>query len=318
MAELPKYRKYGANFQDVPADAVLRSAEGDHFLAHKQTLALATPFLATFRYDFFDGDKGYKYDGLPVIPFVTESTRTVECILRFCYPQALEIDLSLAEIRNVLAAAKKYDMQGVQSRMERQLLRHIEDRAVDAYAIAMEFRLVDVARKAARSSLSRGMDSWSKDYLTNITGVEHDCLWTYRQNCLVAAGGNSLPDFIKSIMKAVGTSSLYCCTHCGPTPYTIAPTLGSAWFWGSTHSPTPWWLCFFINLREALQCNPSPSAISDMIYSLPADDNCCENCKRKVADSIYWTLEATKTVVERAIACVSTDRSAWSSCRSPH
>lgn len=301
------YRHYGASFLDIPADLVVRSTDGVHFLAHKQILALASPFFATFPYDI-NNDVNQTAGGLPVIPFTNETARTLEHILRLCYPQDLEIDVGLAEIMAVLEAAKKYDMQGVRGRASRQLIRHAKDDAVDTYAVAVVFGLDHVAREAARSSLTREMRAWNKAYLGHINGQQYHALLDYRERCVTAVCTASLANFIEEVVRAVGDSSLYYCPGCQCLPSAHVSKVRVKKFGlpvQETFTPGLWWVKLFTNLRTALQGKPCSSIVRDIFFSLPIHDTRCATCKNKANDALRRTVVGVESLVERRVGTVS-------------
>lgn len=207
------YRDYGVSFYDVPPDVVVRSAEGAYFLAHKQLLALSSPFFATFPYGI-DGQLNEARGDLPVIPFVAESTSTVECILRLCYPHAPQVQLSLMEMRNVWEASLKYDIAGVKTWIERELRKHSKEEALNVYALAISFKLHDVAKEAARDYLTRERRAWSNTLLECVSGADYDTLLHYRERCADAICGTSLMVFIQSIMRVATSQGHFSCSRC--------------------------------------------------------------------------------------------------------
>ena len=83
-----------APFDHAKADIILRSSDNIDFRVFKLLLSLASPFFETL----FDipqpaeevGDQEVK-DGLAVVR-VTEDSKTLDALLRFCYPCTLADD----------------------------------------------------------------------------------------------------------------------------------------------------------------------------------------------------------------------------------
>src|SRR5215472_6739208 len=98
-------------FNDSEADIVLCTANNVHCLVHRLFLSFASPFFK----DLFklpqpvpeqvSTDK----DGRPII-HITEDHKTINMLLRFCYPSMdTEMD-TLEDIQTMLAVMTKYDM----------------------------------------------------------------------------------------------------------------------------------------------------------------------------------------------------------------
>ena len=101
-----------APFDHAKADIILRSSDNIDFRVFKLFLSLASPFFETL----FDipqpteenGDQEIK-DGLVVVP-VAEGSKTLDALLRFCYPCTLADDPKLEVLKDamdVLEAARK-------------------------------------------------------------------------------------------------------------------------------------------------------------------------------------------------------------------
>ncbi|KAI6010370.1 hypothetical protein PISMIDRAFT_619187 [Pisolithus microcarpus 441] len=97
-------------FDHVKADVILRSSDGVDFRVFRLFLSLASPSFETL-FDLpqpSEKDMGIK-DGFPVIP-VSEGSKTLDSLLRFCYPCTLAeepVIEDFREVTNVLDAAKK-------------------------------------------------------------------------------------------------------------------------------------------------------------------------------------------------------------------
>ena len=114
-----------APFDHAKADIILRSSDNIDFRVFKFFLSLASPFFETL-FDIpqpaeDDGDQGVK-DGLAVVP-VTEDSKTLDSLLRFCYPCTLTDDPKLEVLQDameVLEAARKYSLDVIEKRPVRQ------------------------------------------------------------------------------------------------------------------------------------------------------------------------------------------------------
>ena len=135
-------------------DIVLRSSDGVLFRTHKVILSLASPF---FRDMFSLPQLGTPPDGAgngPIIPF-TESSETIDTLLRVLYPDD-DPDLKLVhEIECVVEAAIKYDMPKCISIMRKKLILCASKEPIRVFMIACKNKLADVASAAAHLSLRR-------------------------------------------------------------------------------------------------------------------------------------------------------------------
>lgn len=135
-------------------DVVLKSSDGVFFRTHKVILSLASPF---FRDMFSLPQSGTPPDGTsngPIIPF-TESSETIDTLLRVVYPDE-DPDLKFVhEIEGVVEAAIKYDMSKCISIMRKKLILCASKEPIRVFMIACKNKLADVASAAAHLSLRR-------------------------------------------------------------------------------------------------------------------------------------------------------------------
>ena len=135
-------------------DVVLKSSDGVLFRVHKVILSLASPF---FRDMFSLPQTGTPLDGAgsgPIIPF-TESSETIDTLLRVIYPSEDPDPKLVQEIEGVVEAAIKYDMQKCISVMRKKLILCASKEPIRVFMIACKNRLADVASAAAHLSLRR-------------------------------------------------------------------------------------------------------------------------------------------------------------------
>ncbi|EIN03852.1 hypothetical protein PUNSTDRAFT_77380 [Punctularia strigosozonata HHB-11173 SS5] len=91
-------------------------------------------------------------DGLPIIP-MSENAKTVELLLRLCYPHRTPAPDNLTEVMDVLSAAIKYEMDIVNGPLKDMLLENARRAPVRVYGFAVRHDLEAVARHSARASL---------------------------------------------------------------------------------------------------------------------------------------------------------------------
>ncbi|KAI0954677.1 hypothetical protein AcW1_006488 [Taiwanofungus camphoratus] len=114
-------------FTKPNADIVLRSSDGIDFRVHKLILSEASPVfegmfalpqLAASSRDSESNTAHADCDGLPVVA-VTEKGKTLENLLRICYPMADPV-LDAVEEEEVLKAAQKYEIEAAVTLMRKQ------------------------------------------------------------------------------------------------------------------------------------------------------------------------------------------------------
>lgn len=195
-------------FNHAKADAILRTSDNVDFRIFKLLLSLASPFFETL----FDlpqpseekpGDTELR-DGLPVIP-VSEDSKTLDAVLRFCYPYTLTEKPSLGhsktrrsekgvEIKDVasfednvkmLEAAKKYSLDGAEKAIRNALFStiNLETDPLRCFAIARQARMQDETILSARYSLRTSLvPDWFKE-VEMIASTDILALWVYHQKC---------------------------------------------------------------------------------------------------------------------------------------
>ncbi|KIO10672.1 hypothetical protein M404DRAFT_871243 [Pisolithus tinctorius Marx 270] len=141
---------------------VYASSDNVDFRVFKLFLSLSSPFFETL----FDlpqpseaehpADTETK-DGLPVLP-VSEDSRTLDALLRFCYPCTLTENPPLNHFRDVvkvLEAAQKYALDKVENTIRKALFNPtiLELNSLRCFAIARQAHLREETVLAARYSL---------------------------------------------------------------------------------------------------------------------------------------------------------------------
>ncbi|KAI6019116.1 hypothetical protein EDC04DRAFT_436770 [Pisolithus marmoratus] len=178
-------------FDHVKADVILRSSDGMEFRVFSLFLSLASPFFETL-FDLpqpveeSDTDMEIK-DGLPVVP-VSEDNKTLDSLLRFCYPCTLAEDPVLEDFReiiNVLDAAKKYSLDAIQPAVCKTLFipSILEVNSLRCFAIACRARMQDECILAAKYTLREPLvPEWFEE-IELITSTELLSLLTYHRGC---------------------------------------------------------------------------------------------------------------------------------------
>lgn len=110
-------------FNYANADIILRSSDDVDFRAHKLILSMASPvFESMFPFPHPAASAEDNQDGLPIVR-LAEKCRTLDSLLRICYPTPdPELD-DFEDIAAVLGAAKKYDMEAGSAFALKELMR---------------------------------------------------------------------------------------------------------------------------------------------------------------------------------------------------
>ncbi|KAI6097666.1 hypothetical protein EDD16DRAFT_594554 [Pisolithus croceorrhizus] len=188
---MPAQISASSPFNHAKADVILRSSDNVDFRVFKLFLLLSSPFFETL----FDlpqpsednlTDTEMK-DGLPVIP-ISEDSRTLDTLLRFCYPCTLTKNPSLnhfTEVVRVLEAAQKYSLDEVESTIREAFFKPaiLEVNPLRCFAIARQARLREETILSARYSLRTSLvPDWFGE-IGMVTSTDVLALWAYHQKC---------------------------------------------------------------------------------------------------------------------------------------
>ena len=179
-----------APFDHAKADIILRSSDNINFRVFKLFLSLASPFFETLfnipQPAEENGDQEVR-DGLAVIP-VTEDSKTLDALLRFCYPCTLVDDPKievLKDVMDVLEAARKYSLDAIEKKT-RQVIANpkiLEAEPLRCFVIAHQGRLREETLLAARYTLMQPLiPSWFQE-IELITATDLLTLLTYHRRC---------------------------------------------------------------------------------------------------------------------------------------
>ncbi|KIK12363.1 hypothetical protein PISMIDRAFT_18796 [Pisolithus microcarpus 441] len=204
-------------FDHVKADVILRSSDGVDFRVFRLFLSLASPFFETL-FDLPQPSEAANADmeiedGLPVIP-VSEGSKTLDSLLRFCYPCTLAEDPVIEDFReiiNVLEAAKKYSLDAIQPAICKSLFtpKILEANSLRCFAIAC-----------------RALPEWFEE-IELITSTELLSLLTYHRKCSEAV--QSFKGNLSWIPNELTPGHDGSC-QCSPPPYASSPLdLGDWW-----------------------------------------------------------------------------------------
>ncbi|KAG8221054.1 hypothetical protein J3R82DRAFT_2565 [Butyriboletus roseoflavus] len=179
-----------APFDHAKADVILRSSDNIDFRVFKLFLSLSSSF---FEILFgipqpAQGSEGQEIkDGLIVVP-VTEDSKTLDALLRFCYPCTLADDPNLEvleDVLDVLQAAKKYSLDVIEKRVARTFSnpKVLEAEPLRCFALARQRQMQEETLLAAKYTLTQPLlPSWFKE-INLITASDLLALLNYHREC---------------------------------------------------------------------------------------------------------------------------------------
>ncbi|TFY56450.1 hypothetical protein EVJ58_g7634 [Rhodofomes roseus] len=140
-----------ALFNRPDADVILSSSDNTNFRVYRQILTLASPFFETM---FSLPQSTTSYSSPPPIIPVEEDARTLEDLLRICYPvrdPQLQIHVltDWQHISNVTHAALKYDMVQAVDFMKAKLTAGVESSPLPVFCVACKHGFEGVAHAVA-------------------------------------------------------------------------------------------------------------------------------------------------------------------------
>ncbi|KAF9233459.1 hypothetical protein BU15DRAFT_66562 [Melanogaster broomeanus] len=182
---------YAASPFDHPkADIILRTSDNIEFRVFKLFLSLASPFFESL-FDIpqpteVSGEQEIK-DGLAVIR-VSEDKKTLDALLRFCYPCTLAEDPNLEQLKDVtdvLEAAKKYSIDAIVRKAAQAVSnpKILEVDPLGCFAIAHHGQLRDETLLAAKYTLRQPLiPSWFEE-IELLSAADLLALLIYHQKC---------------------------------------------------------------------------------------------------------------------------------------
>ncbi|KAI5999627.1 hypothetical protein EDD15DRAFT_73350 [Pisolithus albus] len=249
-------------FDHVKADVILRSSDGVDFRVFRLFLSLASPFFETL-FDLPQPSQAANADmeiedGLPVIP-VSEGSKTLDSLLRFCYPCTLAEDPAIDDFReiiNVLDTAKKYSLDAIQPAICKSLFtpKVLEANSLRCFAIAYRARMQDECVLAAKYTLREPLVPGWFEEIELITSTELLSLLTYHKKCSEAV--QSFKGNLSWIPNELTPGHDGSC-KCSPPPYASSPL-----------DLRDWWKGFMDSTFLVLSDSPSTETIKTSIEKM--------------------------------------------------
>jgi hypothetical protein len=300
----------GPPFHDIMPGltVVLRSSDSVDFFVFKSVLAKVS---VVFR-DMFDLpnaapevssplESDNQRHGLPVIQ-VTETSSTLNIILRLCYPVENPDLSNLDDIRLFLEARRKYMIEAFDQTIKDAIFQITESQPFAVYALASRYALEDVANDAAKQMLCFSMADVLLDEsaLKDITGEQYLRLTQYRRDCVRRATNEPQIMWFNSLSSA----------H-PPTPITSSSCRTQFhFFFVSSLSPPRnlwvphWWTTYLHKALQLLKDRPrGRTVVSPDLLEIFFDSTAfCPDCQEEGRAALRKFSSALAKEVEKAIA----------------
>ncbi|KAF8150085.1 hypothetical protein B0H34DRAFT_802194 [Crassisporium funariophilum] len=141
-------------FDDPKADLILRSSDGVHYYTYKVLLSLVSPIFDDM-FTISGGSPQDIYDNRPLV-VVDDNSRSLLLLLLWCDPRCMSSSTSLQDLQILLEMADKYSMDSIIRQIRDILFSSTsitQSEPLKVYAIAIRFRMEELAKKAATETL---------------------------------------------------------------------------------------------------------------------------------------------------------------------
>ncbi|KAF9233461.1 hypothetical protein BU15DRAFT_80070 [Melanogaster broomeanus] len=277
-------------FDHAKADIILRTSDNIDFRVFKLFLSLASPF----------------FESLFNIPQPTEDKKTLDALLRFCYPCTLAEDPNLEQLKDVtdvLEAAKKYSINAIERKAGQALSnpKILEVEPLRCFAIAHHGQLRDETLLAAKYTLRQPLiPSWFEE-IELLSAADLLALLTYHRKC-----GDAVC-VLKTDMSWIKThyqEASPWLSGCSSCTYPKSSTRPSGVF-GSGNQRLQWWDEFmektFLVLRDK-PCEATIQTCTEQTVQSVRARNC--SCSPRVAESMREFSALFARTVEEVVSQV--------------
>ncbi|KAH0836774.1 hypothetical protein J3R83DRAFT_8523 [Lanmaoa asiatica] len=302
-----------APFDHAEGDIILRSSDNIDFRVFKLFLSLASPFFKTL----FDipqpaqasEDQEIK-DGLVVVP-VTEDSKTLDALLRFCYPCTLADDPNLEvleDVLDVLQAAKKYSLDVIEKKAAHTFSnpKILEAEPLRCFALARHRRMQEETLLAAKYTLTQPLvPPWFEE-IDLITATDLLTLLNYHQECgeavyALRADVSWIRSHYRTSQGCAWLSGVYAGRNC---PCSRSLTAQYKLF--ESHS-LQWWEDFMKEMFMALGEKPCQATVASLAAKTvqSVKDRNCPACSANVTEGMRDFSDLLARKVEEVVSRVS-------------
>ncbi|KZV70876.1 hypothetical protein PENSPDRAFT_431469 [Peniophora sp. CONT] len=297
---------------DDSADIMLKSSDDHYLRAHRVFLVAALPIFTTMfslprPVSSIDGAEGSfrdAKDGLEVVQMF-ETKEELDMLLRLIYPAPRPSLESTTQLKTALRLAEKFDAEHVRNLAHLSLVRLTERASEAACVIAWDFQLRDIARLAAKSSLSRP----NLDHSAN--SEVDEALLAYRRRCCATAAA-SVRD-LKWVKRAAWVRLWDAKGPCpGGCPDTESPCLSSRQLLLNGLRPVKNWLVTYLSAAyAAVQQRPQGSAVKtvDVFLGAATQAGGCQWCKDRAPLALQRFAEVLAARIDRKVDTVAFETS---------
>ncbi|TDL26728.1 hypothetical protein BD410DRAFT_532428 [Rickenella mellea] len=304
--------------EDPKADFILESAEGHRFRVVKAILIHASPVFETLLSlpqppvvavsSSNDHWEQQLDGGLPVVK-VTESSRTLDTLLRICYPITSPHLDDLTEIDHVLEAALKYELEVAISELRKALQApkfRDPSNALVVFVIACRNKLGDDARRAALDTLKGPFIPKFNPALAHISAATYFHLQQYHIDASAVVSSMFTGEFLDIYPQDVHDIIVCSYNRC-PDRRTTQDSCCATHNW---RTRTAWWTRFRDRSNDIVKGIP----LSDEVFTIGfivqlISTAACSTCLPLVLSKWPAITDALKTERDRLLSEVQIDLS---------
>lgn len=303
-------RDAGPPFHDIlpGLTVILRSSDNVDFFVSKPILAQVSDVFK----DIFElpvtapedaappqGDS-QRHD-LPLIE-VTETSSTLNIILRLCYPVE-NPDLSdLGDIRLLLEARRKYMIEAFDRTIKDALSLIAESQPLEVFALASRYALEDAANDAAKQMLAFPQnDNLAQSVLEDLTATQYHRLLQYRRACVCLATTKPPYMWFKSLASSYSIPEPTTPPSCRAQFHFFFLSLHSQCLW-----VPHWWTAYLEESLFRLKSCPRGNTVlsTELLEHFSERAGRCPDCKQEGKTALKKFSTALAQQVEKAIAQV--------------
>ncbi|KAI0675749.1 hypothetical protein C8Q78DRAFT_964605, partial [Trametes maxima] len=290
-------------FNDPSTDIILRTADGVDFRVWRAILKEASSTFADM-FSLSQPTPNPTTDSTAVVP-ITEHSDVLDPLLRCCYPVPDPQFSSLDELKPVLVAAQKYQMEYPMDILLRRLVLFAEDEPLPAYCIALQLGAVGAARTAAKLSLRHADPCPFTEELRHIPGAAYYWLLEYRRKCVEVSCDVVLNTSWLGDNRTAFTWYVCSASTCRPN-HAKDSRLGV----GRYTTPSAWFTRHIQNVVAALSKTPCQEVLGkpDVCDIVIMEGGACANCRLTISSDVRRFGSTVAKEIERRISEASTPR----------
>lgn len=292
---------FTAPFDHADADLILRSSDNVHFRVYKAIMKAASPVFAGM---FSLPDKHEPTDTGPQTVPLSEDGKTLDWLLRLCYPLCDPSLQSIDDVSALFQACEKYQMEEMMKQVAKiALCDFLQTEPVRVYAIACLARAEKVANLAALQCLLTPFTdllqhSIPASELHSLSAAAYGSLLNYHSSC-----GRAAASIITSYNWHWVTAS-DCCwfnCQCDDKDCTVRARRTPP-YEPDTFYVHPTWKLYMEIFASTLQVQPVPAPGIWWPSKSGRPVKACKICQKGYVADMAGFLKLLRTQVERAVA----------------